>query len=190
MGLHAMWVHGTAFSPPENPSQGLENVDGVPYTDVLGMRRGWGASWQGEAGAAHWFHVSIPTPVTVDGTAARLTRVWVKYSTGSGLFGTSSNPLITDVHVWDGANRLEAFGNLDRWGDRRGSLVPENTFVLAGAPYVGSGVGISVRVLFQTIGERLIEFSAAGAEFEVAPLVVRIIPFLQSFKTSFRGASG
>ena len=40
MALHSMWAHGTAFSPPEFPSTGLDNVDDVPYTDVLGLRRG------------------------------------------------------------------------------------------------------------------------------------------------------
>jgi hypothetical protein len=179
MGLHQVWAHGTAFAPPENPSQGLENVDNVPYTDVLGLRYGWGATWIGNAGSANWFHVSIPTPTIVDDASASLQRVFVLFSTGQGLSGPGSGgPTVTDVHVWDGSARIQTFGGLQGWGDRRGSLDSINTFVLPSAPRIRFGIGISVRVQFETIGEQRIEFAAAGADFELAPLIVRLIPFL------------
>jgi hypothetical protein len=185
MGTHAMWVHGTAFAPPENPSQGLENVDNVPYTDVLGLRQGWGATWVGDKGSASWFHVSIPTPTVVDDSFASLKRVFVLFSTGQGVSGPGlGGPTVTDVHVWDGSSRIQTFGNLQGWGDRRGALDTSNTFVLAPASGVRFGVGISVRVQFETIGEQRIELAAAGAEFELAPLVFRIIPWLGFLRRS------
>jgi hypothetical protein len=178
MGLHQVWVHGTAFAPPENPSQGLENVDNVPYTDVLGLRQGWGATWIGNAGSANWFHVSIPTPAVVDDATASLKRVFVLFSTGQGLSGPGlGGPTVTDVHVWDGSNRIQTFGGLQGWGDRRGDLDGVNTFVLPSQPGIRFGVGISVRVQFETIGVQRIEFAGAGADFELAPLIVRLIPF-------------
>jgi uncharacterized protein DUF6623 len=188
MGLHAMWAHGTAFAPPENPSQGLENVDNVPYTDVLGLRQGWGASWVGDAGSANWFHVSIPTPAVVDDATANLKRVFVMYSTGQGYsLPTQGGPQVTDVHVWDGASRIQTFGTVEGFGDRRFSLDAKNTFVLPSAPPIRFGVGISVRVQFTAIDEQRIEFAAAGAEFELAPLIFRLIPGFSRFQ-KFRSA--
>src|SRR3954447_22417986 len=157
MGLHSMWAHGTAFAPPEHPSEGLENVDNVHYTDVLGFRWGGGAVWKGDPGSASWFHISVPTPAIVDGTAAKLNRVFVLFTTGQGYsLPTQGGPLITDVHVWDGANRIQTFGNLQGFGDRRTVLDANNTFALTSAPQISFGVGISVRVEFTTIDEQRI----------------------------------
>jgi hypothetical protein len=177
MGLHSMWAHGTAFAPPEHPSQGLENVDNVPYTDVLGLRWGGGAVWVGDSGSASWFHVSVPTPAIVDGTAARLNRVFILFSTGEGLSGQGlGGPTVTDVHVWDGGSRIQQFGNVQGWGDRRGTLDMNNTFVLGSSPVIRFGVGISVRVQFETIGDQRIEFAGAGAEFDLPSMFVLMLP--------------
>lgn len=164
MALHSMWAHGTAFSPPEFPSTGLDNVDDVPYTDVLGLRRGPGSFWRGEVGSGNWFHVSIPTPVIVGGDQVRLKRVFLKYDVGE------SN--ITDVQVWEGSSRIQQFGPFptgkEKIGDHRGPLDADNTFVLPNDPLVSSGIGISVRVEFLWgSGEPpIVQFTAAGAEFE------------------------
>jgi len=177
MGLHVMWAHGTAFAPPEHPSEGLENVDNVPYTDVLGFRWGGGAVWEGDPGSANWFHISIPTPATVDGAAAKLTRAFVLFNTGQGLAGPGlGGPTVTDVDVWDGASRIQRFSNLQGWGDRRTGLDSNNTFVLTSSTQIAFGVGISVRVQFETTGDQRIEFAAAGAEFDLAPLILRLFP--------------
>ena len=184
MGLHSMWAHGTAFAPPEHPSEGLENVDNVPYTDVLGFRWGGGAVWKGDPGSANWLHVSIPTPVVVNSAAASLKRVFVLFSTGQGLSGQGlGGPTLTDVHVWDGASRIQMFGNVQGWGDRRTSLDSNNTFALSSSTPISFGVGISVRVQFETIGDQRIEFAGAGAEFELPSLIFRIFP-LERFRRS------
>ena len=173
MALHTMWAHGTAFSPPEFPTTGLDNVDDVPYTDVIGMRRGPGAFWRGEPGNGNWFHVSIPTPTIIGGDAVRLRRVFVKYNAGaSGSFlPYQAGANITDVQAWEGSGRLQQFGPFpggqEKFGDHRGALDADNTFVLSNPPVVTAGIGISVRVEFpQGSGEPIVQFTAAGAEFD------------------------
>jgi hypothetical protein len=176
MALHTMWAHGTAFSPPEFPSTGLDNVDDVPYTDVLGMRRGPGSFWRGEVGNGNWFHVSIPTPVIVGGDQVRLKRVFLKYDVGE------SN--ITDVQVWEGSSRIQQFGpfpeNKQKIGDHRGALDADNTFVLPNDPLVSSGIGISVRVefLWGSGQPPIVQFTAAGAEFESQSLRFKLTTWL------------
>ena len=188
MGIHSMWAHGTAFAPPEIPSQGLENVDDVPYTDVLGLRRGWGSSWVGDPNTSHWFHISIPTPAAVDGVTATLKQVYLLFSTGQGYsLPSQGGPLITDVHVWDGSNFVQAFGNLQGFGDRRNVLDGNNTFVLTPAPQIRFGVGISVHVQFTTIDVQRIEFAGAGADFDVAPLILRLVQWVGMLRRSRAG---
>ena len=188
MALHSMWAHGTAFSPPEFPTTGLDNVDNVPYTDVLGMRRGPGSFWRGESGSGNWFHVSIPTPVIVGGDRVALKRVFVKYSVGDpGAFlPNEAGANITDVQVWEGSSRIQQFGpfptDKEKFGDHRGAVDEDNTFVLPSAPLVSSGIGISVRVEFGGFGEPVVQFAAAGAEFESQSFSFNLAKWLGRFR--------
>src|SRR5262245_2648182 len=52
-------VHGNAISFAESPSQ-CEQVDGVAWSDIVGLRRGWGTTFRGRAGQFVWFHYALP----------------------------------------------------------------------------------------------------------------------------------
>jgi hypothetical protein len=164
---YANWVHGTAFMPPEFPTQGLDNVDGVPYTDVVGLRRGWGTFWQGKTGNANWFHVSIPTPVIIDNARVKLQRVFVMFTAGDTTVNNANlaGANITDIHVWDGVNLIRTFGPYLLFGDHRSHLDTSNTFELPNPLEIFWGVGISVRVQFSA--NQRVGFASAGADFEV-----------------------
>ncbi len=186
MALHTMWAHGTAFSPPEFPTTGLDNVDDVPYTDVIGMRRGPGAFWRGEPGNGNWFHVSIPTPTIIGGDTVQLRRVFVKYSVGDSAAIAPSGASIADVQAWAGSDRIQQFGPFpagqEKFGDHRGALDADNTFVLTNPPIVTAGIGISVRVEFlQGGGEPIVQFTAAGAEFDSQSTSFKVIDWFKGW---------
>src|SRR4051812_46260491 len=165
MATHASWVHGTAFMPAEQPEAGLDEVDGIKWTDVVGLRRGWGSFWQGVPNGANWFHVSIPTPVIVAGARARLEKVFVMWIAGdpSVSFGPNAGANVTDVHVWDGPTRILRRTGMLLAGDHRTRLDTDNQFAIPNTPEVRWGVGISVRVQFSQAQQ--VGFASAGADF-------------------------
>lgn len=127
----------------------------MPWTDVVGLRRGWGTTFRGKARTSNWFHFSIPTPQVLQGALIRgVKQIFVNLEVQGQVAATS-------CHLWDGArhrifqrdglNFIAPFG-LDVSAH---SLVPSLTVV-----------GISVGVRFQQEGE--ITFLQAGAEFEIS----------------------
>ena len=169
MALHQSWVHGTAFAPPELPSVGVDEVNNNRWTDLTGLRQGWGTTWQGVVNQSAWFHVAVPTPAIIEGARARCNQVYVLWSAGDATAASWSNAgaLITNIHVWDGPNRIQTFGSFRRFGNHAGGIDGENTFALPARPQISFGVGISVRAEFSNVGNQLVWFSAAGADFEI-----------------------
>ena len=167
MALYASWVHGTAFQPAEYPGSGLSNVNNVDWTDKLGFRQGWGTTWKGQAGHGNFFHVSIPTPVIVNGTRARLTKVYVMFMCGDL---TVNNALhaganVTAYHIWDGPNRIHLESGMLLFGEHRNFLDTSNTIVLSAPIEIYWGLGISVQVQFTN--DQFVSFASAGADFEI-----------------------
>jgi hypothetical protein len=154
----ASWIHGNAFAVPEAPGFQNLQVGGIPWTDIVGLHRGWGQTWRGKQASRNWFHVAIPTPVIVDDTRLRLDKVFV-------LFNAGVSCDVTDVHVWDGPRQVQTFGTFRRTGDHCGALDGDNTFDISGNPEVFLGVGVSVFVTFNL--ESDITFCSAGADFTV-----------------------
>jgi hypothetical protein len=167
MALHASWVHGTAFQPAERPAGRLANVDGVAWTDVVGLREGSGSTWHGQASRANWFHVSIPTPVIVDGVRIRLVKVFVMFRCGDpdARIATSAGANITDIHVWDGPNRIRTFSGFNLFGDHQTRFDSSTMHALPTPQELYFGLGISVRVRFSAA--HTVTFTAAGADFDV-----------------------
>ncbi len=179
MALHAVWVHGHAVVPERaggatitSPGP-LANVEGVPWTDVLGLRQGWGATFRGKANEEVWFHASIPTPVVVGSSRARLQRVFILFR----LFEPEAR--INAVNLWDGPNLI---GETARWdfgaqnaglyGDRSNDIYygtnrdNANSCELRTPHEMRFGLGVSVKVTFgPTEGNVL--FTTLGADFEV-----------------------
>jgi len=130
----AMWVHGVSVFPER--TSGDAGADGpliqsqhIPWSDIVGLRQGFGATFRGKQNHDNWFHFSIPTPVLVPvfhsepgrgydkpyGQRVRLERVFVLFQNEvtqvHGLSGAKA--WITQVHVWDGAqNRYDTSSGL------------------------------------------------------------------------------
>jgi hypothetical protein len=119
----AMWVHGVSALPERTAGDAgadgpLVQVQNIPWSDIAGLRQGFGATFRGKRHHHNWFHFSIPTPVMVPtfnprsqtydqpyGQRARLERVFVLHRAESrqDLNGQIlANAWVTDVHVWDG----------------------------------------------------------------------------------------
>ena len=117
----AMWVHGTSFVPERTAGNGplvqvTEWVDGpgLDFTDITGLRLGYGATFRGERNQNNWFHVSIPTPVVVPvyrplqqryegGTRIHLEKVFVLFKNYVSRRSGGALARIQQVDVWDGA---------------------------------------------------------------------------------------
>ena len=170
------------------PTTGLDNVDNVPYTDVLGMRRGPGSFWRGEPGNGNWFHVSIPTPVIVGGDRVALKRVFVKYSVGDpGAFlANEAGANAPDVQGREGSSRIQQFGpfptDKEKFGDHRGAVDEDNTFVLPSAP-IGLIRDWNLRACrIRRVRQPVVQFAAAGAEFESQSFSFNLAKWLDRFR--------
>ena len=169
MATHASFSPGIAFMPAEIPGD-MRTVNGVSWSDVLGLRQSGGTTFQGAVGTSNWFHVPIATPVIVAGTRAKLVQVFVMFRCGSAASITANNATIagcnvTDVHVWDGPNRIHMFGPFMLFGEHRFRLGTSNTFKLPTPLDVFFGIELAVHVSFSQ--NEPITFASAGADFDV-----------------------
>jgi hypothetical protein len=71
---------------------------------------GWGTQMTIRPGFARRFHISIPTPVLLDGNRMRLIRVFLQWQQIRGYPRSAS---IEDAHLWDGQNRIAKKSNND-----------------------------------------------------------------------------
>jgi hypothetical protein len=168
MALFASWSPGTAFMPAEIPSD-MVQVHGVGWTDVLGLRQSGGTTFQGKVGTSNWFHVPIATPVIISGVRAKLVRVFVMFQCGSAAAVTNNNATlagcnITDVHVWDGPNRIHQFGAFLLFGEHRFRLGTSNTFAMPTPVDIFFGLELAVHVSFTQ--NESVTFASAGADFD------------------------
>lgn len=163
MALQAMWVHGNSASIQLNDrgrGEG-EDVDGVRWTAVEGLRLGWGVQYRCQAGSSYWFHFPIPTPVIKDGGRAHLRRVMILFTSDPGV-------TLGAVDVWDGPGqpeytRIPAADNLAIGGPHLTLHDGQNSFALPNNE-VFWGIGVSVRFDFAVAGG--VTLHAAGVDFE------------------------
>lgn len=178
--LQAMWVHGTAAIPertiksePFGTEGPLMDIPGFPGSGMLGLPRGSGKTFRGKGNSGNehdWFHFAIPTPVIHEGARANLKTVFL-------LFRADPQVLVEAIHVWDGGNRriFESTMPHGVTGDHGGQLglgdIQSNitAWALPNAPEVMWGIDVGVLVRFNREGN--ITFCAAGADFDVDPLV-------------------
>jgi hypothetical protein len=163
---YGLSVHGTSVVP-ENPA-GLDDAGPVPYTDVLGYRRGWGTTFRGYAETFNWFHIAVPTlnskgvPGDVLTVAPALGEVRID-------FLTTGTAQVEQVHLWDGHVILRGFLNLNVAGDFRATVFPDKTFWEFQPPLpMQRALGISVGVNFgiRTEGSDIL-FTTAFARFVI-----------------------
>lgn len=92
-------THGVAFLP-EIPGPGrFETVDGIPWTDVCGLRRGWSVRYRGRGSSSNWFHCPVSTIDLFGHAATSLGDVAVTFTAA----GTAQ---VRAVHIWSGATRV------------------------------------------------------------------------------------
>jgi hypothetical protein len=170
MATHASWSPGIAFMPAEFPAN-MVPVNGVGWSDALGLRQSGGTTFQGAVGTSNWFHVPIATPVIIAGMRAKLIQVFVMFRCGSAASIAANDASIagcnvTDVHVWDGATRIHTFGPFNLFGEHRLRLDTSNTFKIPmpTLPSINFGIELAVHVSFSQ--NEPITFSSAGADFD------------------------
>ena len=139
--IHASWVHGNSVEE-EYPERLLLARPMGPYGMFYGKRASF-----------NWFHYAIPTPVIVNARRLRLDSVML-------VFLTSPDTWVTNVHIWDGNSRIQAYDGLmmtgAHWFERFDIL----------NRYVRLGIGVSVGVKFG--GENRdhhVAFVSAGGDF-------------------------
>ena len=154
----AMWIHGNAVVPEISPY----DIGGTYYQD----RKGWGATYTvHEPPSAiwpwhNWYHFQIPTPVILDDARPVLVKVFVLYQT--------SYVSVTDLHVYDGATKIRAFGGFKFSGNHIGGIDASNSWIIGPPVTILYGLGISVGVLFNdppVTPDAWILFASAGADF-------------------------
>lgn len=168
-----MFVHGNAVVPQlvgggavAAPGP-LMYVDGIPWTDVHGLRNGPGVVFRGKAGNPNrnYFHVSIPSP---NPYPVRFTTNQDRSDPPDAHF---YGPLLARVinvffgHVADPGVILErvfAFdgGNLISLQDS-----PRYPVVTVTPHIITAGLGVSFQVNFTREGN--ITFNSVGAEFQL-----------------------
>jgi hypothetical protein len=193
--LQAVWVHGNT-ARPEWVHDNLLQVRGatwdsngaerdVPWSDVNGLPRGWGATFRGRRAftgglggtttgpfdpadpfrhsqKGYWFHFSLPTPVIVNGNRAALHKVFPLWSATGG-----ARPWA--VHVYDGVHRV-AERAIDpnpphpTGANGLADLVEGKSMFTLPPRHVFWSIGLSVAVAFESDGD--VTFVSAGADFD------------------------
>ena len=180
----AMWVHGNSVRverqrPIRVPSSiayednitllkdysvYAEEVDCFARDVETGLNAfqnyGSGATFYSGFNVTNWFHFSFPTPVILDNTYTQLAKVFVFYK-------TEEWTQLTNVHIYDGPQRVKVFDGLAFAGDHSNGIDAMNCWELSPPQTIHYGLGLSVGIKFGPEGPRnpSIYFSAAGADF-------------------------
>lgn len=155
MARQAMWVPGYVAQVEIPGSTRLRQVNGVPWSDLTGLRYGFGTVFRGVGGQGNWFHFAIPSPVITDDKRVRLDRVFV-------LFNAEAGARVESAHIWDGPNNVRRYDGLSVTGTHGSAIDGSNTW-LGGGGAVLWGIGISLFVRFTN--DANIHFTTAGADF-------------------------
>lgn len=141
----AMWAHGHSM------------IIERPQDLVSTWRAGFFIRVVGRRGSTNWFHFPIPTPVIVNDNRLRIDSAMLRFRS------LSTSAEVTNVHVFDGENRIFA---------RDGMLFSPTgfgleRFELRNKPEVHWGVGVTVGVRFNGANDNqnTMEFAAAGVDF-------------------------
>jgi hypothetical protein len=160
MALEARWVPGYVAQPQVVGPDYLLNISNIGWSDIVGLREGFGVTFRGRGGRFNWFHFAIPTPVITRDSRVRLRQVFV-------LYRIDTWALIRGVLVWDGpGRRVAVYDNLANTGDHQWWLDSQNTFIANNPanPMIYLGVGVSVGIEFGS--DANVKFTSVGADFD------------------------
>jgi hypothetical protein len=147
----ATWVHGNIVQVQD------------PERLTSQKRYDFAARFRGDNRHENWFHFPMPTPVIIDDSRPKLSKVFVFYNARS--FVT-----ITELRVLDGHRRVKTFENLNWSGDHTSGVQQENSRVVDPTETILFGLGISIKVRFggdvESESRSVIDFTAAGADFK------------------------
>ncbi len=149
---HAMFIHGHSIR--------------VEYPDLMDdtVRKGYYARLKGCEGAENWFHLAIPTPLSVTGSnlgiepiggsKLRIDSVILRFRT--------SGATVTAIHVYDGEKKIVSKNGLSLaysdWTNER-IEVPYDKRIFQW------GLGLSFMGKFGSENPRRIDVSSAGVDF-------------------------
>lgn len=144
-------VHGNAVSFPETPSE-LEQVEGIAWTDIVGLRRGWGTTYRGKPGRFLWFHFAMPTMALVRDVPSGLARLRV-------FFDVAGAAKLESVHLWSNMARpLHQVDNL--------AWTADNVLTMPSPQRLDGDLGISIGVSF----DQAADITFRGLQAELAPV--------------------
>ena len=146
----AFWIHGTSVQ-----------MEREGYF-ISKRRAGYAAVFK--TYGSEWFHFAVPTPVVLEGSYAKLTKVFV-------FFKTQGTAKITNVHVYSAGTKIYYQDNLSLSGDHSGQVDSSNSWAITSTPVAGLGIGISVCVDFGSVSTGSVPeiwFTTAGADFETS----------------------
>lgn len=158
MSLQAMWVHGHSANIELNTlgRGGGEDIGGVGWSALLGVRRGNGVEYRCQDNSDYWFHLAVPTPVIDHGKNVRLRRVMALFTCGTAVS-------LSSVHVWDGPNRVFTRDGLAIGGVNLALVDGSNSFALQD---LGVSWGIGISLLFHFADPGSVTLHTAGIDFE------------------------
>ena len=174
-----MFVHGNAVVPQLvgggaiGAPGPLMNVDGIPWTDVHGLRNGPGVVFRGKAGNPNrnYFHVSIPSPNPYPIRLSTDQRDVTNPLSQSHFYSSRPAEVINVFfrHVVDPGVILERVFAFDGGDLISAPFITGPTSVVSVTRHtITAGLGVSFQVNFTQEGN--ITFNSVGAEFELSGL--------------------
>jgi len=150
--VETVWIHGVAVKAEFN-----DRIKSTSY-------KGWGSSFQCLNDQNNWFHIALTTPVIINGARPKLSKIYLLFSTESGMIGEIK---IHSIHLYDGKHKVRSLDNLNLSGDHSSAIDITNTIELTPPMVIQSGLGISVGVSVPNgpSSNFPIKFSTIGAEF-------------------------
>jgi hypothetical protein len=159
MAQHTVWTSGYTFQAQFTGPGALVQVNNVPWSDIVGLKEGFGITYRAEDGKGNWFHVSIPTPTVSAGTKAKLNKVYA-------LYAIDTWALLKAVDIYDGPKLVKRINGLSFTGNHSGGIDLQNTFD-ASVNDITFGIGISLLMECAPGLDANISFTGAGAEFDL-----------------------
>ena len=137
----------------ETPGPGsFENVSGIGWTDVAGLRQGWGVTYRGRARVGCWFHSPIPSL-----QLPALGQAYAKLGELALNFDAQGTARVTSVHLWSGNQRIKTYDGLNLAGVQtfRQLYYPE-------LDLPGTGLNVCAAVAFGTSASNVVFMGAYG----------------------------
>jgi len=164
--FQTMFVHGNSAMPERFGEHYLKSslleVDGVAYSDIFGLRKGWGCTFRGSQNSSTWFQFCIPTPGIRQKNSAIVEKIF--------LFCDSSpqaQAIVTKIHLWDGNQLFHTIEPLAIFGPYNARRLENRTMwsLPSSSNELIFGLLMAIHVSF--VLEGCITFISAGATFEI-----------------------